>query len=64
MLFSMSYCNCQLIGPAQQEIQRVEVLSWKEFTRFLRLKVTHERVGVFITRFFARGVFVLFLTTS
>ena len=52
------------IGPVHQEIQRVEVLSWKEFTRFLRLQVTHERVGVFVTRVFARGVFVLFFTTS
>ena len=52
------------IGPVYQEIQRVEVLSWKEFTRVLRLQVTHERVGVFVTRVFARGVFVMFFTTS
>ena len=52
------------IGPVYEEIQRVEVLLSKEFTRVLRLQVTHEIVGVFVTRVFARGVFVMFFTTS
>ena len=52
------------IGPVYQEIQRVEVLSWKEFACVLRIQVTHERVGVFVTCVFARGVFVMFFTTS
>ena len=62
MLFRMSTSN--LLYALLPKKQAFEVEHFQESARSSRVMVTHDRVGVFVTSFFARGVFVTTFTTS